>query len=87
MKDDEYNKTIVEFSNKVIESYKIIYEKYPYWSSNEFVKCAINGIKLVIENLPKTVSGVGYGSAQFNNPKINFMNDVIIYLESLLQKS
>lgn len=84
---EEYNKTISDFADRVIKNHEEVYKKYPYYCSTEFVKSAIISVQMVIDNNPKTVSAIGYGSAQFNNPKISFMNDVKIHLESRLPKS
>jgi len=48
-------------------------------------KCALICVDEILKSLPKTVSGWGFGNAQFTNPQIKFYEEVKEEISKLKQ--
>lgn len=75
-----------EYANRLIEDCEC---KFSYMvefgdTKKVAIELAIQDVENTIEALDKTVSGIGWGSAQFPNPKIPYYQKVLQILKDKL---
>jgi len=76
------NELIEKFKAEIGQNLAEIYtEELEYLTS---VQCAIIAVEEIIASQPKTVSAIGFGSAQVTNPDIQFWKEVLNELKEKL---
>ena len=90
MNPQEKAKELIEKYLRVEDDSQFYWEPYydrRYLDDEVFshsVKCAIIAVEEIIASQPKTVSAIGFGSAQVTNPDIQFWKEVLNELKEKL---